>query len=66
MRSGTESEHTGEVTAILGSCGSEVATYFFTSVMEAEVPSLGVLVARALEPLPLAVRFVAFGQSLTI
>ena len=66
MRSGAESKHTSEVTAILGSCRAEVAYYFFGSEVEAKAASVlesEVFADRPLEPEPL---FELLGQSLTM
>jgi hypothetical protein len=68
MRSGTESEHTSEVTAILGSCHTEVACYFFGSEVEAVAASVlesEVFVDLPLEP-ELLDLFEPLGQSLTM
>jgi hypothetical protein len=68
MRSGAESQHTSEVTAILGSCRAEVAYYFFGSEVEAVVAS--VLESEVFADLPLEPElldlFEALGQSLTM
>jgi hypothetical protein len=68
MRSGAESEHTSEVTAILGSCHTEVAYNFFGSEVEAVVASA--LVSKVFADLPLEPElldlFEPLGQSLTM
>jgi hypothetical protein len=68
MRSGAESEHTSKVTAILGSCHTEVAYYFFGSEVDAIVAS--VLESKVFIDLPLVSElldlFEPLGQSLTM
>ena len=66
MRSGAESEHMSEVTAILSSCHTEVACYFFGSEVEAVPASVlesEVFVDIPLEP-ELLDLFEPLGQSL--
>jgi hypothetical protein len=66
MRSGAESEHTSEVTTILGLCHTKVACYFFGSEVEAIaalVLESEVFVDLPLEP-ELLDLFEPLGQSL--
>jgi hypothetical protein len=66
MRSGAESKHTCEVTAILVSCRAEVAYYCFNSEVEAVVALA--LVSEVFADLPLEPElldlFEPLGQSL--
>jgi hypothetical protein len=68
MRSGTKSEHTSEVTAILGLCQTEVAYDCFGSEIEAIVALVlesEVFIDLPLEP-ELLDLFEPLGQSLTM